>query len=116
MKPETFKYMPKLGIPANLKGYKYIAYFLEELSSEVPDCKFTVLYEEIGKHFGSRGSRAERAMRHAIQNSWTSIPECDLKTQLVTSSTYQSTGCPTLSSYLTAVALDYRQSMGQSYR
>lgn len=107
MKPETFKYMSKLGIPANLKAYRYISCFIEEFATSVSEWKFTALYSEIGKHFNTTGSRVERSLRHAIQNCWRNVEAGALRDQLSFATTYSKTGCPTVSEYLAAIAADY---------
>lgn len=107
MKPETFKYMSKLGIPANLKAYRYISCFIDEFATSVSERKFTALYSEIGKHFNTTGPRVERALRHAIQHCWQNVEAGVLRDQLSLSTTYSKNGCPTVSEYLAAIAVDY---------
>lgn len=57
----------KLGIPANIKGFKYITdavMLLDEKEWRNP--KYTALYYTIGKLNGSTATRTERAIRHAF--------------------------------------------------
>ncbi len=57
----------KMGIPANIKGFKYITdavMLLDEKEWRNP--KYTALYYTIGKINGSTATRTERAIRHAF--------------------------------------------------
>ena len=58
----------KVGVPASIKGFKYIVdavMILDEPGWQDP--KFTLLYAEIGKRNNSTGVRVERAIRHALE-------------------------------------------------
>lgn len=57
----------KLGIPASIKGFKYITDAIMLLDEkEWKDPKYTALYYYIGKMNGSTAARTERAIRHAF--------------------------------------------------
>ena len=62
-----------VGIPAHIKGYHYLreairmVYFNPELSSKITK----ELYPGIAKRFNTTASKVERAIRHAIEVSWT---------------------------------------------
>lgn len=57
----------KLGIPANIKGFKYITDAVMLLDEEEwRNPKYTALYYTIGKMNGSTATRTERAIRHAF--------------------------------------------------
>ena len=64
--------LSKLGIPANLKGHKYIRYAiilsLEDIT--VLDSITGILYPTIAKEYGVTSSRVERAIRYAIEVSF----------------------------------------------
>lgn len=60
----------EIGIPANIKGYRYIR---EEIlyMMEHPGCSITKeLYPFVAKKFSTTSSRVERATRHAIEVAW----------------------------------------------
>ena len=102
---ETFKYLCKLGIPANLDGYKYLAHILQKYVEMVPEYNITYVLDVVGKELGSSRSRAERAIRHMIEVSWTNITDDILLKQIENST--PKLGKPTVASYLTAVAYDF---------
>ena len=58
-----------LGIPADVKGYDHLLYAIAETQKN-PALLHAItkeLYPTVGKHFNSTGSRAERAIRHALE-------------------------------------------------
>lgn len=62
----------EIGIPAHILGYRYVR---EAIMIAVNDPTITsqitkVLYPKIGKKFNTTSSRAERAIRHAIEDAW----------------------------------------------
>ena len=62
----------ELGIPAHVKGYRYLRYAIE-LSVQEPKLLDGVtkgLYPKVAKEFYTTPTRVERAMRHAIQLAW----------------------------------------------
>ena len=62
----------ELGIPANIKGYKYlrdaIIYAIEEPKALKGITKF--LYPKVAKINDTTSSRVERAIRHAVEVGW----------------------------------------------
>lgn len=61
------KVLLRMGIPANVKGFRYITdavMLLDEDAWKEP--KYTALYYQIGKMNGSTASGTERAIRHAF--------------------------------------------------
>lgn len=62
-----------VGIPAHIKGYHYLreairmVYFNPDLVSKITK----ELYPGIAKRFNTTASKVERAIRHAIEVSWT---------------------------------------------
>ena len=62
-----------VGIPAHIKGYHYLreairmVYYNPELIGRITK----ELYPGIAKRFGTTSSKVERAIRHAIEVSWT---------------------------------------------
>lgn len=66
------KILHDVGIPAHIKGYKYLrsaissSYYHSEYIGQVTK----LLYPEIAKMYQTTGSRVERAIRHAIEVAW----------------------------------------------
>lgn len=62
----------ELGIPANIKGFQYLRHAIllavEDIS--LLDSITKQLYPAVAKAFGTTASRAERAIRHAIEVAW----------------------------------------------
>ena len=59
-----------LGIPAHLKGYRYVRRAVI-LAMETPEISMTKeLYPSIAKEFRTTASRVERGIRHAIEVAW----------------------------------------------
>jgi two-component system response regulator (stage 0 sporulation protein A) len=64
-----FGLLREVGMPENLLGYRYIRYAIQ-LCYDDPEYinKMTSrLYPDVAKAFGTTSSRAERAIRHAIE-------------------------------------------------
>lgn len=62
----------EIGIPARLMGYKYIRDGIELAVSDPTIIQFMTkkLYPKVAEKFGTTASRAERAIRHAIEVAW----------------------------------------------
>ncbi len=64
------KLLKKLGVPVNIKGYRYICNAVVCLSKE-KEMKISLgLYPKVAKEFGTTGSRVERAIRHAVERTF----------------------------------------------
>ncbi|WP_312432727.1 sporulation initiation factor Spo0A C-terminal domain-containing protein [Lacrimispora sp.] len=57
----------KMGMPASILGFKYIADAMELFDSGFEDIKIMALYPEIGRKNNTTGSRVERAIRHSFE-------------------------------------------------
>lgn len=67
------KLLHDLGMPSHIKGYQYIRdaiIMMQEDASYLGGITKN-LYPEIAKKYGTTPSRVERAIRHAIEVSWT---------------------------------------------
>ncbi|MDR2888419.1 MAG: sporulation initiation factor Spo0A C-terminal domain-containing protein [Lachnospiraceae bacterium] len=64
--------MVDMGIPAHLKGYRYIrsAVLLAAEDMRVVGSVTKLLYPEIAKQYGTTDRKVERAIRNAIEISW----------------------------------------------
>lgn len=72
-----FKLLTTVGIPAHLKGFKYISYGVTLLLNDDSYENFGItkrLYPEIAKHFKTLPSRIERDIRNAIKFSFKNGP------------------------------------------
>ncbi len=66
------KIMLDMGVPAHLKGYRYLrsAVMLAEKDMQVVGSVTKLLYPEIAKQYGTTDRKVERAIRNAIEISW----------------------------------------------
>ena len=64
--------MLEIGVPAHLKGYHYLrdAIILSGKDMEVVSSVTKLLYHTIAKHFKTTDQKVERAIRNAIEVSW----------------------------------------------
>lgn len=65
--------MLDIGVPAHLRGYHYLrdAILLSGRDMEVVSSVTKLLYPTIAKRFKTTGQKVERAIRNAIEVSWT---------------------------------------------
>ena len=65
--------MLDIGVPAHLKGYHYLreAIMLSGKDMEVVSSVTKLLYPTIAKRFKTTDQKVERAIRNAIEVSWT---------------------------------------------
>lgn len=72
LKSRVTQIIHELGIPASIVGYRYVRYAIMLVVREPSLLNFVTkkLYPEVAKHFGTTGSRVERAIRHAIEVAW----------------------------------------------
>ena len=68
------KSLNEIGIPARLKGYRYLTTAIKEVlkNDEVLDAVTKILYPDIAKKHNSTAQRVEKAIRHAIEVAWSS--------------------------------------------
>lgn len=62
----------EIGIPAHIKGYRYLRYAIAEVVKNSDAINFMTkgLYPQIAKRFDTTPTRVERAIRHAIETAW----------------------------------------------
>lgn len=114
MEKYVTKIMLELGVPAHLKGYHYLrkAILLSENDMEVVSSVTKLLYPEIAKYFQTTDQKVERAIRNAIEVSWT---RGNMRTveELFGYSARTGKGRPTNSEYIARIAdkihLDFKQ-------
>lgn len=66
------KLLHSLGVPSHIKGYQYIreSIYLMYMSKDMIGGITKEIYPEIAMRFDTTASRVERAIRHAIEVSW----------------------------------------------
>ena len=68
----------KLNIKPNVKGYHYLKCLMEMCEQDPTYHARPItkeIYPDCAKKFGTTASRVERAIRHAIEGSFDSVPE-----------------------------------------
>lgn len=64
------KLLKEMGVPLNIKGYRYLINAIVTLSKE-KEMKISIgLYPKVAREFATTGSRVERAIRHAVERTF----------------------------------------------
>lgn len=97
--------MLDIGVPAHLKGYHYLrdAILLSGRDAEAVSSVTKLLYPTIAKRFKTTDQKVERAIRNAIEVSWTR-GNVETFEQLFGYSVQQGKSRPTNSEYIAKVA------------
>ena len=97
--------MLDIGVPAHLKGYHYLreAILLSGRDMEVVSSVTKLLYPTIAKRFKTTDQKVERAIRNAIEVSWTR-GNADTFEKLFGYSTLSGRNRPTNSEYIARIA------------
>lgn len=97
--------MLDIGVPAHLKGYHYLraAIIMSEKDMEVVGSVTKLLYPEIAKQFQTTEQKVERAIRNAIEVSWTR-GNAETFEELFGYSVQTGQGRPTNSEYIAQIA------------
>lgn len=104
----------ELGIPAHIKGYQYLrdAISISVTDEEMLTSVTKILYPSIAKKHQTTPSRVERAIRHAIEVSW-SRGKLDTIDEIFGYTVSTGKGKPTNSEFIALVAdkirLDYKR-------
>lgn len=95
----------ELGMPAHIKGYEYLRYAILRVieNRNLLHSVTKELYPMTAKAFGSKPSRVERAIRHAIEVAWTR-GDADNIARLFGCTVLSSRGKPTNSEFLAMIA------------
>ena len=105
--------MLDIGVPAHLKGYHYLrdAILLSGRDMEVVSSVTKLLYPTIAKRFKTTDQKVERAIRNAIEVSWTR-GNTDTFEKMFGYSATSGKNRPTNSEYIARIAdsirLDYK--------
>lgn len=104
--------MLDIGVPAHLKGYHYLrdAILLSGRDMEVVSSVTKLLYPTIAKHFKTTDQKVERAIRNAIEVSWTR-GNAETFEKLFGYSAQQGKSRPTNSEYIARIADKMRLDM-----
>jgi len=99
------KTMISLGVPAHLKGYRYLrsAIIMAINDIQVVGSVTKLLYPEVAKLYDTTNSKVERAIRNAIEISW-ERGNPDLFEELYGYSGRDGHGRPTNSEYIANIA------------
>lgn len=94
-----------LGIPSNIKGYSYIRDGIEMMyeDTSLSGAITKELYPKIAKSYETTSSRVERAIRHAIEVSWTR-GDYDLMEELFGNSVDSDKSKPTNGAFIATLA------------
>lgn len=97
--------MLDIGVPAHLKGYHYLrdAILLSGKDMEVVSSVTKLLYPTIAKRFKTTDQKVERAIRNAIEVSW-SRGNVETFEELFGYSVQSGKGRPTNSEYIARIA------------
>ncbi|MBO4980523.1 MAG: sporulation initiation factor Spo0A C-terminal domain-containing protein [Lachnospiraceae bacterium] len=105
--------MLDIGVPAHLKGYHYLrdAILLTGRDMEVVSSVTKLLYPTVAKRFKTTDQKVERAIRNAIEVSWTR-GNTDTFEEMFGYSAASGKSRPTNSEYIARIAdkirLDYK--------
>ncbi len=104
--------MLDIGVPAHLKGYHYLrdAILLSGRDMEVVSSVTKLLYPTIAKRFKTTDQKVERAIRNAIEVSWTR-GNVETFEKLFGYSVQQGKSRPTNSEYIARIADKMRLDM-----
>lgn len=100
----------ELGVPQNIKGYNYlrVAVTLCIRNPEKAESIVKGLYYEVADLFNTTPSRAERAMRHAVERTWDN-GDLDLRDKYFGNTVSSERGRPTNSEFISLMANTLRK-------
>lgn len=64
------KLLKEMGVPLNIKGYRYLSSAIVTLSKEKGMKISLGLYPKVAREFATTSSRVERAIRHAVERTF----------------------------------------------
>ena len=99
------KLLHQLGIPSHIKGYTYIreSVFLFYKNNDAYSGITKEIYPEVAIRYSTTASRVERAIRHAIEVSWTR-GDYDLMEEIFGNSVAFDRAKPTNSEFIATIA------------
>ena len=95
----------EIGVPDAISGHRYVKYAIELATANPEIVHFMTkgLYPEVAKRFGTTPSRAERAIRHAIESAW-DRGDLDVLERYFGNTVSISKGKPTNSEFIARIA------------
>lgn len=111
---DVTKMIHEIGVPAHIKGYQYLreAIIMSVNDIEMLNSITKILYPTIAKKYQTTSSRVERAIRHAIEVSW-SRGKMETIDELFGYTIHNGKGKPTNSEFIALVAdkirLEYKR-------
>lgn len=105
LETEVTNIIHEIGVPAHIKGYQYLreAIMMSVMDIEMLNSITKILYPTIAKRFQTTPSRVERAIRHAIEVSW-SRGKMDTIDALFGYTIHNGKGKPTNSEFIALIA------------
>lgn len=106
-------HLAALGVPAHLKGHRYIVYAIElgVTNEDILDAITCELYPAVAKRCNTTPSRVERAIRHAVETAW-SRGDLDVLNQYFGNTISNTKGKPTNSEFIAQLANIIRDRVG----
>ena len=101
----------EIGVPARLKGYRYMITAVKEVISneDALEGVTKVLYPDVAKKHNSTPQRVEKAIRHAIEVAW-SVEDAYNNGSKDKYSVRYKKGRPTNSEFIAQISREIRQS------
>lgn len=105
MTSATAKLLKKTGVPNHIKGYEYLGEAIELVVKDRDQIHLITksLYPSIAKKFKTTPTRVERAIRHAIETSFSHLTP-DLMYELFGNTISFYTGRPTNSHFIAVLS------------
>ena len=106
---EVTEVLRKIGMPAHIKGYQYIRTGIMMAVQDISILNYItkLLYPSIAKQYNTTASSVERAIRHAIEVTW-SRGEQALLQQVFGCAVSMERGKPTNSEFIAQIADQFR--------
>lgn len=105
----------EIGLPENIKGHRYSVYAIKVAvkNPDIIDAITKELYPTVAEKFNTTASRAERAIRHAIECAW---DRCDFEVveKYFGSTISKYKGKPTNSEFIARIANIVRHRVGNA--
>lgn len=104
-----------VGVPANIKGYRYLRYAIATVVAnvEIMEAVTKELYPAVAEQFKTTPTRVERAIRHAIEVAW-NRGNTEAMARYFGYTVDSSRGKPTNSEFIALVADKVRMKLRQS--
>lgn len=114
LEAEITTLLHEIGVPANIKGYNFIreSIMISVNNSELLNYITKELYPQVAKKYATTPSRVERAIRHAIEVSW-SRGNLNTKDSLFSYTINSNKGKPTNSEFIALISDKIRLEMKQ---